>query len=626
MKKLFSVFTLLFFFSMSTIVNAGIFFDPVGGGGAAGNNIEDGSADGEMLFWDDTGNFWRHTELTELYWDDTLKRLNVVGGLRSYGLEMMNNNGIIFYNAAETDFSLMWQDPFQTNESLSIGLPASNRLLIYQGLDAGTNFGLANPLHPTWDVFSANAIAGQRLSGTHFGTHGEIRSYTGDLALRAAQNVRSQADLDIVTTVPHLNFKDDATVDGDINARIEVRATDTGSGTEDVDVILESQVAGALAKIIDFDADGAPGSGGPLLKIGDTGTLNIAEILGITDSANDLYGLHLANPDNAYVIGISNTDGDSNNYFVVTTNSNAFQEMGLNTPATDTTFCIFSNDDVSVPANRIKRFCFKHDGDDAVLFTPKGQLKLDGQTEIVGILNILTLVAGATPLEIIYDDDGTPIIVFSKNATDDAIFQLNDNTGSTKVEFNTDGTDNYLNAGSLAIGATSANASAALDIVSTSQGVLMPRMTNAQIQAISTPADGLRVHSTDWDMMMVYDSGRSKWLSEEVTTLQFGGGISIDNEYVPFNDANVSGSGPRMPFNGAITRITTQTAGGQADKGFEVHINGVSQLGYSLTAGVYTSTSINVNFSAGDYLHNYAVATGLAVADPATMIWVKWRL
>jgi hypothetical protein len=47
------------------------------------------------------------------------------------------------------------------------------------------------------------------------------------------------------------------------------------------------------------------------------------------------------------------------------------------------------------------------------------------------------------------------------------------------------------------VGTNTPNASAALDITSTTQGLLTPRMTSAQRVAISTPADGLVVYQTD---------------------------------------------------------------------------------------------------------------------------------
>jgi len=51
------------------------------------------------------------------------------------------------------------------------------------------------------------------------------------------------------------------------------------------------------------------------------------------------------------------------------------------------------------------------------------------------------------------------------------------------------------------------DASAVLDVTSTTAGLLMPRMTNAQRQAISNPAAGLQVFVTDFDggSFMFYD-------------------------------------------------------------------------------------------------------------------------
>ena len=47
------------------------------------------------------------------------------------------------------------------------------------------------------------------------------------------------------------------------------------------------------------------------------------------------------------------------------------------------------------------------------------------------------------------------------------------------------------------INITTPDPSAALDIVSTSQGILIPRMTTAQKTAIATPASGLMVYDTN---------------------------------------------------------------------------------------------------------------------------------
>jgi hypothetical protein len=51
--------------------------------------------------------------------------------------------------------------------------------------------------------------------------------------------------------------------------------------------------------------------------------------------------------------------------------------------------------------------------------------------------------------------------------------------------------------GSVAVGVTTNNASAKVQIDSTTQGFLVPRMTVTQRTEISTPATGLMVYQTD---------------------------------------------------------------------------------------------------------------------------------
>ena len=55
------------------------------------------------------------------------------------------------------------------------------------------------------------------------------------------------------------------------------------------------------------------------------------------------------------------------------------------------------------------------------------------------------------------------------------------------------------------IGTSTPHASALLDVASTTQGFLPPRMTNAQMTAIATPAPGLMVYDTDNDQWMGYN-------------------------------------------------------------------------------------------------------------------------
>ncbi len=58
-------------------------------------------------------------------------------------------------------------------------------------------------------------------------------------------------------------------------------------------------------------------------------------------------------------------------------------------------------------------------------------------------------------------------------------------------------TNTFPTTGSAGIGTTTPNAKSMLDIVSTTKGVLLPRMTNAQKNAILTPPQGLLIYQTD---------------------------------------------------------------------------------------------------------------------------------
>jgi hypothetical protein len=55
---------------------------------------------------------------------------------------------------------------------------------------------------------------------------------------------------------PCVTFGDSDTTDSDDNAQICVNCTDTGSGSEDCDITISQQVAGAMSTVATFDADG----------------------------------------------------------------------------------------------------------------------------------------------------------------------------------------------------------------------------------------------------------------------------------------------------------------------------------------------------------------------------------
>lgn len=70
----------------------------------------------------------------------------------------------------------------------------------------------------------------------------------------------------------------------------------------------------------------------------------------------------------------------------------------------------------------------------------------------------------------------------------------------------------FITNAQVGIGTITPNASSVLDITSTTQGLLTPRMTTAQKAAITSPADGLIVYDTDLKAFYYYSSGTTSWL------------------------------------------------------------------------------------------------------------------
>ena len=105
------------------------------------------------------------------------------------------------------------------------------------------------------------------------------------------------------------------------------------------------------------------------------------------------------------------------------------------------------------------------------------------------------------------------------------------------------------------------DASAALDITSTTQGFLPPRMTNAQRQAISSPAAGLQVFVTDFEggRFMFYDGtewGTLSFTEKRPDAPTIGTATAVSGE------ATVPFTAPSSDGGSAITSYTATSSPG----------------------------------------------------------------
>ncbi len=86
------------------------------------------------------------------------------------------------------------------------------------------------------------------------------------------------------------------------------------------------------------------------------------------------------------------------------------------------------------------------------------------------------------------------------------------------------GTNTYNTTGNVGIGSSSPSASALLDVSSSSKGILIPRMTASQKNAIASPTTGLLIFQTDAPSDFYYYNG-SSWMSLREPTWTSAGTI-----------------------------------------------------------------------------------------------------
>jgi hypothetical protein len=96
----------------------------------------------------------------------------------------------------------------------------------------------------------------------------------------------------------------------------------------------------------------------------------------------------------------------------------------------------------------------------------------------------------------------------------------------------------------IGIGTSTPHASSALDVSSTTKGLLIPRMAQSEIQAIPAPADGLQVYCTTNGKIYLFVASLGQWKQLEfgtgTLTPPFSCGIAITISHVTGNVAPVT--------------------------------------------------------------------------------------
>jgi len=157
------------------------------------------------------------------------------------------------------------------------------------------------------------------------------------------------------------------------------------------------------------------------------------------------------------------------------------------------------------------------------------------------------------------------------------------------------------------------DASAALDITSTTGGLLVPRMTNAQRQAISNPAAGLQVFVTDFDggSFMFYDG--TKWGTLSFTEKR-PEAPTIGTATAVSGEATVPFTAPSSDGGSAITSYTATSSPGDFTGTISQSGSG-SIIVSGLTSGTAYTFTVTATNAIGTSLAS-AVSNSVEIPQP----------
>ena len=151
---------------------------------------------------------------------------------------------------------------------------------------------------------------------------------------------------------------------------------------------------------------------------------------------------------------------------------------------------------------------------------------------------------------------------------------------------------------SVGIGTTAPDASAALDIVSTNKGALLPRV--AAVAAVANPATGLIVFQTGSPAGYYYNVGTPAAPNWQQLATASGAAITASN--------GLTKTGQNVALGGTLTQATTVVNGG-----FPLSVTGTGTTSFAGNVGIGTS-----NPAASELLDINGTARAIAVHTPPT--------
>lgn len=146
------------------------------------------------------------------------------------------------------------------------------------------------------------------------------------------------------------------------------------------------------------------------------------------------------------------------------------------------------------------------------------------------------------------------------------------------------------------IGTNTPNPNAILDMQSTTQGVLVPRLTTAQRNAIAAPTEGLMVYDIDVNCFFFYESTAAVWQN-----LCSGGGAGTPGPQGPAGPAGATGPQGATGAQGPIGATGAAGATGPQGPAGAAGAQGPAGTTGQFAATVYTTSQLQLTTAMTTY-------------------------